>query len=104
MNEKDHSVQFMLGLGAGFVAGVIATLLLAPQAGEETRRQFRESARRESDNIINRIVDIMEEEAERIARRIGDELLEFGRAFVEERQARLRAAKENGRPNRPNHG
>ncbi len=97
--EKNHSVQFALGLGVGIVVGVVATILLTPQAGEETRRRFRESARRESDNLVSRVVDIMEEEAERIARRIGDELLEFGRAFVEERQARLRAAKENGRPN-----
>ena len=34
---------------------------------------------------------ILEEEAERLARRIGDELLEIGRSFFERQQAELRA-------------
>lgn len=91
MNENNGGIQFVLGLCLGLVGGAVITLLLTPQRGSETRRQLQESTFREANTFVARIVDILEDEARRVAQRIGDELLEAGRRFMEEQQAQLRA-------------
>lgn len=91
MSENNGGIQFVLGLCLGLVGGAVVTLLLTPQRGSETRRQLQESPLREANTFVARIVDILEDEARRAAQRIGDELLEMARKFMEEQQAQLRA-------------
>lgn len=91
MAQKNNGVQFALGLSLGIVAGVLATILLTPQSGRRTREEFKESTLGEADTFTSRLMDILEDEAERLARRIGDELLEVGRSIFERQQAQLRA-------------
>jgi gas vesicle protein len=49
-----------LGLLAGAMAGVIATLLLAPQSGEETRTQIREKSVELKDKAETTYSDLQE--------------------------------------------
>lgn len=91
MEQRNEGVQFVLGLSLGLVAGVVATILLTPQAGRRTREELKSTTLQEADTVTERIMRILEEEAERLARRIGDELLEVGRAFFERQQSELRA-------------
>ncbi|MFQ5856564.1 MAG: YtxH domain-containing protein [Anaerolineae bacterium] len=89
--DNNNGVEFALGFALGIVAGVAATILLTPQAGRRTRQHLKESTLQGTDMFIRRLADILEDEAERLARRIGDELLEVGRSLFERQQARLRA-------------
>lgn len=96
MEQNNDSIQFALGLALGIVAGVVATILLTPQAGQRTRRELKESTLQGTDTFTQRLMDILEDEAERLARRIGDELLEVGRSLFERQQAQLRAGLDGG--------
>ena len=49
-----------VGLLAGAMAGVIATLLLAPQSGEETRTQIREKGVELKDKAETTYADLQE--------------------------------------------
>lgn len=91
MEQNDYSIQFALGLALGVVAGAVATILLTPQAGRRTRQELKASTLQGSNTFTRRMMDILEDEAERLARRLGDEVLEIGRALVERQQAQLRA-------------
>ncbi|RME47815.1 MAG: YtxH domain-containing protein [Chloroflexi bacterium] len=91
MEQRNDGIQFALGLALGVVAGVVATILLTPQAGRRTREALKESTLQGTNTFTRRLIDILEDEAERLARRIGDELLEAGRSLVERQQAQLRA-------------
>ncbi|MFQ5595315.1 MAG: YtxH domain-containing protein [Anaerolineae bacterium] len=102
MEQKDYSTQFALGLALGVVAGVVATILLTPQAGRRTRQELQASTRLENHTFTRRLMDILEDEAERLARRIGDEVLEIGRSLVERQQAQIRAGLDG--KNRQEHG
>lgn len=90
MEQRREATQFMLGLSVGIVAGVVATILLTPQKGERTRQELQGTMFGEADTLVDRLLAILEEEAERLARRIGEELLEVGRSFFERQQAELR--------------
>ncbi len=85
MEQNNNGVQFALGLALG------ATILLTPQAGRRTRQELKESALEGGETFTRRLMAILEDEAERLARRIGDELLEVGRSVFERQQAQLRA-------------
>jgi gas vesicle protein len=101
MKNENGGLQFVLGLCLGIVGGAIATLLLTPQPGNETRRQLRDTTFREANTLRMRIASILEDEVRRLVQRIGDELLEAGRTIVEEQQAQLRARlRENRREER----
>ncbi|MFQ5340778.1 MAG: hypothetical protein ACE5F6_04435 [Anaerolineae bacterium] len=91
MEQKDYSIQFALGLALGVVAGVVATILLTPQAGRRARQELKASTLQGSSTFTRRLMSILEDEAEQLARRIGDEVLEMGRSLVERQQAQLRA-------------
>ena len=91
MTQRNNAVQFALGLSLGIVTGVLATILLTPQAGQRTRQELKEATLQGTDTFTSRLMRILEDEAERLARRIGDELLEVGRSIVERQQAQLRA-------------
>jgi gas vesicle protein len=97
--KNNTDVQFALGLAVGIVAGVVVTLLLTPQEGRRTRQELKAATLQGSDSFTGRLMDILEDEVERLARRIGDELLEVGRSMVERQQAQLRAGLD-GNPDR----
>lgn len=44
MSDKNNFGSFFMGLTVGALAGAIASLLLAPQSGEETRQVIKEKA------------------------------------------------------------
>ena len=50
----------LFGLLAGTLAGVVATLLLAPQSGEETRTQIREKSVELKDKAETTYADLQE--------------------------------------------
>jgi gas vesicle protein len=57
--ERDQHgiISLLAGVGVGLVLGGMAALLLAPQSGEQTRAQIRESA----DDAVGRLRQSMEE-------------------------------------------
>jgi gas vesicle protein len=98
MDDRNSGVEFALGFSVGLVAGVLATILLTPQAGDRTREGLKKTALEETDSLGSRLMRVLEDEAERLARRIGEELLEVARSFVERQQAELRTGLDgNGR-------
>ena len=44
MSEETNFGSFVMGFTVGALAGAIASLLLAPQTGEETRQVIKEKA------------------------------------------------------------
>lgn len=56
-NQGDGLVSLLAGIGVGVLLGGMVALLLAPQAGETTRAQLRESA----DDALHRLRDSMDE-------------------------------------------
>jgi len=78
----------VLAFLGGAAVGAVAALLLAPQAGHESREQLRGYARRAEDNLRD------------LAGRAGDavdEVVEEGKVFVESKKAVLREAFDAGR-------
>ena len=54
---SDGVISLLAGIGVGILVGGAVALLLAPQAGEQTRAQLRESA----DDALGRLRESMEE-------------------------------------------
>ncbi len=55
--SRDGLVSLLAGLGVGILLGGAVALLLAPQAGQLTRAQLRESA----DDALHRLKDSMDD-------------------------------------------
>lgn len=72
----------------GAVAGVVAGLLLAPQSGEETRRDLKRYARRAEEEVLEKAKE---------ARAALDETIERGKHFLAEKAADVEAAVKAGR-------
>lgn len=72
----------------GAVAGVVAGLLLAPQSGEETRRDLKRYARRAEEEVLEKAKE---------ARAALDETIERGKHFIAEKAADVEAALKAGR-------
>ncbi len=66
---------FLVGLLVGGLAGVVATLLLAPQSGKKTRAQIRQTSTELRDQTV-KTVDGAVAQARGKARQITDDLLE----------------------------
>ena len=62
--DRDESglVSLLAGIGVGVLIGGVAALLLAPQAGNQTRAQIRETA----DDALNRLRDSMDDLKHRV--------------------------------------
>jgi gas vesicle protein len=87
-DRGSSSAAVVLALLSGAVLGAVAALLLAPQAGRESREQLRGYARRAEDNLRD------------LAGRAGEaveEVVEEGKEFVDSKKAVLREAFEAGR-------
>ncbi|MFO0707795.1 MAG: YtxH domain-containing protein [Nitrospira sp.] len=87
--ESQCSSQAMiLAFLGGAVAGVAAGLLLAPQSGEETRRDLRRYARKAEEEILEKAKE---------ARAALDDMIARGKEFVGERRADVEEAVAAGK-------
>ncbi|MDO8356141.1 MAG: YtxH domain-containing protein [Nitrospirota bacterium] len=87
--ETKGSVQAVaLAFIGGAVAGVVAGLLLAPQSGEDTRRDLKRYARRAEEEVLEKAKE---------ARAALDETIERGKHFLAEKAADVEAAVKAGR-------
>ena len=99
MAEDSHGWEFLTGFLLGTVVGAAAALLLAPQAGEDTREQIRERGI----ELKSRAVDLSEQGRKRAeelaveARQRAAEAQERGRLALEEQRARLQDALDEGK-------
>lgn len=87
-DRGSSAAAVVLALLSGAALGAVAALLLAPQAGRESREQLRGYARRAEDNLRD------------LAGRAGEaveEVVEEGKEFVDSKKAVLREAFEAGR-------
>lgn len=87
--ETDGSAQAVaLAFLGGAVAGVLVGLLLAPKAGEETRRDLKRYARRAEEEFLEKAKE---------ARAALDQTIESGKQFMAEKAAVVEAAVKAGR-------
>lgn len=61
-DSSDAIISLLAGIGVGVLVGAAVALLLAPQAGEQTRAQLRESA----DDALGRLRDSMDDLRHRV--------------------------------------
>ncbi len=85
---KGSAQAVALAFIGGAVAGVVAGLLLAPQSGEETRRDLKRYARRAEEEVLEKAKE---------ARAALDETIERGKHFIAEKAADVEAAVKAGR-------
>lgn len=78
----------VLAFLGGAVAGVVASLLLAPKSGEATRRALKGYARRAEEEVLEKAKE---------ARAALDETIERGKRFIAEKAADVEAAAKAGR-------
>ncbi len=78
----------VLAFLGGAIGGMIAGVLLAPKAGEETRRELKGYARKTEEEVIEKAKE---------ARAALDELIEQGKHFVAEKRADVEAAVTAGK-------
>jgi gas vesicle protein len=99
MAEDSHGWEFLTGFLLGTVVGAAAALLLAPQAGEDTREQIRERGI----ELKSRAADLSEQGRKRAeelaveARQRAAEAQERSRLALEEQRARLQDALDEGK-------
>jgi gas vesicle protein len=78
----------VLAFLGGAIGGMIAGILLAPKAGQETRRELKSQARRTEEELIEKAKE---------ARAALDEVIERGKQFVAEKRADVEAAVTAGK-------
>ncbi len=78
----------VLAFLGGAIGGMIAGILLAPKAGEETRRELKGYARKTEEEVIEKAKE---------ARAALDELIEQGKHFMAEKRADVEAAVTAGK-------
>lgn len=87
-NAKCSAQSMALAFLGGALAGIVAGILLAPKAGEETRRALKGYARKTEEEVIEKAKE---------ARAALDEVIEKGKHFVAEKKADVDAAVKAGR-------
>lgn len=92
MNDDSNNSApgFLTGLLLGGLIGAAVAMILAPQAGEDTRDLLRSKAREAS----GRIRDVAEDVSDNVA---AADLLARGKQIVEEARARFDAAVADGK-------
>jgi gas vesicle protein len=106
MSQQDTGVEvgaFFAGVLIGGLVGAAVALLIAPQSGEETRKQLAKS----SEDLRDRAQDVVEDARERAeatiadsrrrAERIIEEARERAEAMTEEARIRLEKATEEAK-------
>ena len=72
----------------GAAAGALAGILIAPKAGEQTRRELKAYARRTEEDLLEKAKE---------ARAALDEAIERGKTYIAEKRADVEAAVEAGK-------
>ncbi|MEO5955165.1 MAG: YtxH domain-containing protein [Nitrospiraceae bacterium] len=85
---KGSAQAVALAFIGGAVAGVVAGLLLAPQPGEDTRRDLKRYARRAEEEVLEKAKE---------ARAALDETIERGKHFIAEKAADVEGVLKAGR-------
>ena len=88
MSERAGGGEFVVGFLFGAIVGAAAALLLAPQAGETTRKRLQEKGIELKDRAAELSAD---------ARQRAGELQERGRIVLEEQKAKIDQAIEEGK-------
>lgn len=73
---------------SGAAAGAVAGILLAPKAGEETRRELKAYARKTEEDLIEKAKE---------ARAALDQAIERGKSLVAEKRSEVEAAVKAGK-------
>ncbi|HAF62329.1 MAG TPA: hypothetical protein DCK95_08385 [Anaerolineaceae bacterium] len=76
MSDRDNFGSFLSGLIVGGVTGAIVALLLAPQSGEETRKQIKEKSVELHDQAST-YVDEVVAKTEKVVDEVSDKTGEF---------------------------
>jgi gas vesicle protein len=93
--ERNRGSDMVVAFGAGALLGAMATLLLAPKSGEETRRQLGEMAGdavQQGKSLANRTNERARESAETAGEFLKDQKERLDHAFREGKEAYLREA------------
>jgi gas vesicle protein len=69
--SQDGIISLFAGVGVGVIVGAAVALLLAPQAGEQTRAQIRDSAE-DAMSRLRTSMDDLKTRVEELAHRGGD--------------------------------
>ena len=59
--KEDNSFGFAMGILAGMVGGIVAGILLAPKAGEETRKELKETIENLRDKYSPEVIQAKEQ-------------------------------------------
>jgi hypothetical protein len=77
-DSQDGAISLLAGIGVGLLLGGIAALLLAPQSGEATRAQIKESAddalgklRQSMEDLRVKVEEVASTTREAVANRMG---------------------------------
>lgn len=68
MSNTNYELKFAVGFIVGMAAGIVVSLLLAPQSGEETRRVLKEKV----DDVGDAIRDVVEDVSGQVKEVAGD--------------------------------
>ena len=96
---EERSAGFLTGLLLGGLIGVTVAMIVAPQAGDDTREVVRTKAREASDNVRS-AADDLSKTAQATADDVtasANELLVRGKQIVEEARARFDASVAEGK-------
>lgn len=96
---EDGSPGFLTGLLLGGLVGVTIAMIVAPQAGDDTRQVLRAKAREASDSVREAAVDLSKSAqtaADEVSASAND-LLARGKQIVEDARARFDVAVAEGK-------
>ena len=99
MQGSNNFGGFIAGLLIGALAGAATMLLMAPQSGEETRRQISEK----TGELKDRVAETADEARQRAASKMDDvrgrvgEMQQRGQEMLEEQRTRVTDAVEAGK-------
>jgi len=68
MSDTSSNLKFAIGFIVGMAAGIVVSLLLSPQSGEETRKVLKEKV----DDVGDKVRDIAEDVSGQVKEVAGD--------------------------------
>ena len=106
MSDNDNFGSFISGFVIGGIAGAIAALLLAPQSGDETRKQIKEKSielRDQASTYLDEVVATTEKVVDDVSDKTGEfidstrrkaaEVAEKGQVLLETKEEKTAKAK-----------
>jgi gas vesicle protein len=106
MSDNDNFGSFISGFVIGGIAGAITALLLAPQSGDETRKQIKEKSielRDQASTYLDEVVTSTEKVVDEVSDKAGEfidttkrkaaEVAEKGQVLLETKDEKIAKAK-----------